>query len=25
VQAEIDAITGLGFWFDYSEFRLEGA
>jgi len=25
VQAEIDAITGLGFWFDYSEFKLEGA
>ena len=25
VQAEIDALTGLGFWFDYSEFRLEGA
>ena len=25
VQAEIDAITGLGFWFDYMEFRLEGA
>ena len=21
----VDAITGLGFWFDYSEFRLEGA
>ena len=25
VQAEIDALTGLGFWFDYGEFRLEGA
>jgi len=25
VQAEIDAVTGLGFWFDYGEFRLEGA
>jgi rubrerythrin len=25
VQAEIDAVTGLGFWFDYTEFRLEGA
>jgi rubrerythrin len=25
VQAEIDAITGLGFWFDYGEFKLEGA
>jgi rubrerythrin len=25
VQAEIDALTGLGFWFDYSEFKLEGA
>ena len=25
VQAEIDAVTGLGFWFDYSEFKLEGA
>ena len=25
VQAEIDAITGLGFWFDYGEFTLEGA
>lgn len=24
VQAEIDALTGLGFWFDYAEFRLEG-
>lgn len=23
VQAEIDSITGLGFWFDYGEFRLE--
>ena len=23
VQAEIDALTGLGFWFDYPEFRLE--
>lgn len=23
VQAEIDALTGLGFWFDYAEFRLE--
>lgn len=25
VQAEIDALSGLGFWFDYTEFRLEGA
>ncbi len=25
VQAEIDALTGLGYWFDYQEFRLEGA
>ncbi len=25
VQAEIDALSGLGYWFDYSEFRLEGA
>ena len=25
VQAEIDAVSGLGFWFDYSEFKLEGA
>lgn len=25
VQAEIDAVTGLGFWFDYTEFKLEGA
>lgn len=25
VQAEIDALSGLGFWFDYAEFRLEGA
>jgi len=25
VQAEMDALTGLGFWFDYGEFRLEGA
>ncbi len=25
VQAEIDALTGLGFWFDYAEFNLEGA
>ena len=24
VQAEIDALTGLGFWFDYAEFKLEG-
>ena len=23
VQAEIDAVTGLGFWFDVQEFRLE--
>ncbi len=23
VQAEIDALTGLGFWFDYAEFKLE--
>ncbi len=25
VQAEIDALTGVGYWFDYAEFRLEGA
>jgi len=25
VQAEIDALTGLGYWFDYQEFRLENA
>ena len=25
VQAEIDALSGLGFWFDYPEFKLEGA
>jgi rubrerythrin len=25
VRGEIDALTGLGFWFDYTEFRLEGA
>jgi rubrerythrin len=25
VRAEIDALTGLGFWFDYAEFKLEGA
>ncbi|MEW6363372.1 MAG: hypothetical protein AB1714_01895 [Acidobacteriota bacterium] len=25
VQAEMDALTGLGYWFDYSEFRLENA
>jgi hypothetical protein len=25
VQAEIDALTGLGYWFDFQEFRLEGA
>ena len=25
VQAEIDALTGLGFWFDVQEFALEGA
>ena len=25
VQAEIDALSGLGFWFDYAEFRLESA
>ena len=25
VQAEIDALSGLGFWFDYAEFKLEGA
>ncbi len=25
VRAEIDALTGLGFWFDFTEFRLEGA
>jgi rubrerythrin len=25
VQAEIDAVSGLGFWFDYAEFKLEGA
>ena len=24
VRAEIDALTGLGFWFDYPEFKLEG-
>lgn len=24
VQAEIDAVTGMGFWFDTTEFRLEG-
>jgi rubrerythrin len=23
VQAEIDALTGLGFWFDFQEFNLE--
>jgi hypothetical protein len=23
VQAEIDALTGLGFWFDFAEFKLE--
>jgi rubrerythrin len=23
VQAEIDALTGLGYWFDYAEFKLE--
>jgi rubrerythrin len=25
VQAEIHALTGLGYWFDYQEFNLEGA
>jgi rubrerythrin len=25
VQAEIDSITGLGFWFDYTEYRFDGA
>jgi hypothetical protein len=25
VQAEIDALNGLGFWFDFTEFRLESA
>jgi len=25
VQAQIDAVTGLGFWFDMQEFQLEGA
>ncbi len=25
VQAEIDALNGLGYWFDYQEFNLEGA
>ena len=25
VQAEIDALTGLGYWFDYQEFNLENA
>ena len=25
VQAEIDAVSGLGFWFDVQEFRLENA
>ncbi len=25
VQAEIDSVSGLGFWFDFSEFKLEGA
>ncbi len=25
VQAEIDALSGLGYWFDYQEFNLEGA
>lgn len=25
VQAEIDSLTGLGYWFDYQEFKLEGA
>lgn len=25
VQAEIDALTGLGYWFDFAEFDLEGA
>jgi hypothetical protein len=23
VQAEIDCVTGMGFWFDIAEFRLE--
>ncbi len=25
VQAEIDALTGVGYWFDFQEFKLEGA
>jgi rubrerythrin len=25
VQAEIDALNGLGFWFDFTEFRFDGA
>ncbi len=25
VQAEIDALNGLGYWFDFQEFKLEGA
>ncbi|MBE3072670.1 MAG: hypothetical protein IMZ67_06810 [Acidobacteria bacterium] len=25
VQAEMDAVSGLGFWFDFAEFKLEGA
>jgi rubrerythrin len=25
VQAEIDALSGLGYWFDFQEFKLEGA
>lgn len=25
VQAQIDALTGAGFWFDFMEFRLEGS
>ncbi len=25
VQAEIDSLTGLGYWFDFQEFKLEGA
>ena len=25
VQAEIDALTGLGFWFDYTEYQFDGS
>lgn len=24
IQAEIDALTVLGFWFDYTEYRFDG-